>query len=121
MESQISKIDEDQRLVFGFASCAVIEDRQGDVIQPAVLEKAAYRFVTDARAANVMHAGPIVGECVESMFITEDKAELLGTSAEHVGKWWTGYHIPDDAAWENVKSGKTRAFSIEGKAVREAI
>ena len=117
----ITKIDEDQRLVFGFASVATIEDLQGDVIQPAVLEKAAYGFVANARAANHMHTGPIVGECIESLFITDEKAELLGISAEHVGKWWTGYHIPDDAAWENVKSGKTRAFSIEGTGKRVTV
>lgn len=114
----IAKVDEEQRLVFGFASAASIVDLQGDVIQPDVLEKAAYTFVKNARAANVMHEGPVIGVCVESMFITQAKADLMGIAAEHVGKWWTGYHIPDDDAWENVKSGRTRAFSIEGRGKR---
>lgn len=116
--SDIAKIDEEKRQVFGFASVSVIEDRQGDTIRPDVLEKAAYDFVRTARAANVMHAGPVIGECIESLFITAEKAELLGIPQEHVGKWWTGYQIDDDQAWENVKNGTTRAFSIEGRGKR---
>lgn len=116
--TDVAKIDEEARTVFGFASVATIEDKQGDVIAPNTLEPAVYEYVKTARAANVMHEGPVVGECIESLFITAEKAELLGIPAEHVGKWWTGYHIPDDQAWENVKNGTTRAFSIEGRGKR---
>ena len=119
--AEIFKIDDEKRQVFGFASVAVIEDRQGDVIRPDVLEQAAYDFVKHARAANVMHAGPVVGECIESLFVTDDKAALLGIPVEHVGKWFVGFHIPDDEAWENVKNGKTRAFSIEGRGKRVTV
>ena len=76
--TDVAKIDEEARTVFGFASVATIEDKQGDVIAPNTLEPAVYEYVKTARAANVMHEGPVVGECIESLFITAEKAALLG-------------------------------------------
>jgi hypothetical protein len=35
--------------------------------------------------------------------------------------WWVGFKITDDNAWERVKNGTYRMFSIEGRASREPI
>ena len=35
--------------------------------------------------------------------------------------WWIGFYIEDDDAWQRVKNGTYKMFSIEGKAQREEI
>ena len=128
MEVGISKVDDDRRLVFGWASVSVtkdgtqVVDREGDMIDPRDLEDAAYSFVLDFGEANVNHQGPVVGQLVESFVSTPDKLEALGLDADAlpVG-WWAGWYIEDDAAWQGVKDGRFKAFSIEGVATAEAV
>ena len=31
--------------------------------------------------------------------------------------WWVGFRVDDDAAWEGVKKGEYKMFSIQGVAV----
>jgi hypothetical protein len=75
----VSKMDPDQRLVFGWASVSqvgdkVIIDKQGDIIPIAELEKAAYRFVLDSRQQGDMHSEIGVGRVVQSMMFTPEMA-----------------------------------------------
>ena len=128
MDTSIAKIDEEQRIVFGWASVAkradgtTIEDSQGDVIESADLEKAAYDFVLDFREANAMHSGPVTGRLVESFVSTPEKLEKMGIPAGVLPTgWWSGYKIEDDDAWAGVKSGRYKMFSIEGVGTRTAI
>src|SRR5262245_16159601 len=68
---QIAKVDEERRLVFGWASVAVrkdgstVVDSQGDMIDPEELEAAAYAFVLKLGDANDMHEAEPVGRTVE--------------------------------------------------------
>ncbi|UCC71363.1 MAG: hypothetical protein JSV86_13325, partial [Gemmatimonadota bacterium] len=120
----VAKVDEDQRLVFGWAS--IIEnddgtplvDLQGDIITPDALEKAAYRFVLDSRKAGEMHQRTDgIGRLVESFVLTPEKAAALGIDKR--SGWWVGFKIDDDSTWAEVKKGSFRMFSIGGKAIRE--
>jgi len=120
----IAKVDEDQRLVFGWASVvetedgSPLEDLQGDVIAPDELESAAYRFVLDSRKAGEMHERTEgIGRLVESFVLTAEKADALGISKR--SGWWVGFKIDDDETWAKVKKGDFRMFSIGGKARRE--
>jgi len=120
----IAKVDEDQRLVFGWASVvetedgSPLEDLQGDVIAPDELESAAYRFVLDSRKAGEMHERTEgIGRLVESFVLTPEKADALGISKR--SGWWVGFKIDDDETWAKVKKGDFRMFSIGGKARRE--
>lgn len=123
---KIAATDEDRRLVFGWASVAVdkagnvVEDSQGDVLDPGDLETAAYQFVSDFGDANAMHAGPDVDRVVESIYVDPAKLAKMGldpSGAPHSG-WWVGFRVDDQAAWDGVKSGKYGAFSIEGAGQR---
>lgn len=121
---EVAKVDEDQRLVFGWASVienddgTPLEDLQGDVIAMDELEKAAYRFVLDSRKAGEMHERTEgIGRLVESFVVTPEKADALGL-AKRSG-WWVGFKVDDDSTWAKVKKGDFRMFSIGGKAVRE--
>lgn len=125
MDATIAKIDEDRRLVFGWASVSIekdgtqLVDHEGDIIDPRDLEDAAYAFVLEFGEANLNHQGPTVGHLVESFVSTPDKLAALGLPADSlpVG-WWAGWYVEDDDVWAGVKDGKYQAFSIEGQAQR---
>ncbi len=132
----VAKIDPDQRLVFGWASIVErdgepVVDKQGDIIEPEEMEKAAYNFVLDARMAGDHHERVGVGRLVESVFFDTAKTEAMENSLtdrhidnqivlEAVG-WWVGFHIDDDQVWKDIKSGKSVAFSIGGRATVEEL
>ena len=126
----IFKTDSDKRLVFGWASISItvngeqLEDRQQDIIDPEDLEEAAYEYVLNFRDTGEEH-NPTMrkkGKLVESCVLTAEKQRAMGIpeGAVPVG-WWIGFKIEDDAAWERVKNGQYRMFSIEGKANREPV
>lgn len=125
---RIQKVDEDKRLVFGWASVSVtvdgtlVEDLQEDMIEPDVLEAAAYKFAELYRDGGEMHERTGVGVMVESVVLTAEKQAAMGIPAETlpVG-WWIGFRITDDDVWEKVKSGEYNMFSIGGTAIREAV
>ena len=126
----ITKADEDKRLVFGWASISItvdgvqLEDRQKDMIDPEDLEEAAYEYVLNFRDTGEEHISTMrkKGKLVESCVFTAEKQKAMGIpeGTLPVG-WWIGFKIEDDAAWEKVKNGTYRMFSIEGRANREPV
>lgn len=126
----IFKTSDDKRLVFGWASVSItiegeqLEDRQQDMIDPEDLEEAAYEYVLNFRDTGEEHISTMrkKGKLVESCVFTEEKQKAMGIppGVLPVG-WWIGFKIEDDAAWEKVKSGVYKMFSIEGVAQREPI
>lgn len=124
---QIAKTDEAERLVFGFANVSIakdgeeIVDLQGDIIEPADLERAAYGFVLHFRETGEMHKGSAVGQLVESMVFTPDKLAALGIAKDAVPcRWWVGFKLAPEA-FEKVKDGTYQMFSIQGRAEREEV
>jgi cation transport regulator ChaB len=132
----IVKTDEEQRLVFGFFSInrvgeSLVEDLQGDLIETAVLEKAAYAFVLDARVAGETHVRKGVGRLVESVMLTYEKQEAIRKCLEAQGiqaefslgceGWFGGFRVDDDGVWAAIKAGDYPAFSIGGSGTREPI
>ena len=123
----ITKMDEDKRLVFGWASVSIradgqqLEDLQEDMIDPEDLEESAYEFVLNFRDTGELHNPNLrkKGKLVESCVFTEEKQRAMGLPEGilPVG-WWIGFKIEDDAAWEKVKNGTYKMFSVEGKAQR---
>lgn len=124
----ISKVNEDQRLVFGWASVSVskdgtqLEDLQGDVIDPADLENAAYDFMLYSRGVDEMHRGRVKGQMVESLVVTPDKLAAMGLEAKNAPRaaWWVGFKLDPDA-FAKVKSGDYKMFSIECSATPEQV
>lgn len=123
----IYKTSDDKRLVFGWASIAItvdgeqLEDRQKDIIEPDDLEEAAYEYVLNFRDTGEEHVSTMrkKGKLVESCVFTEEKQAAIGIPPGTIPVgWWIGFKIEDDAAWERVKDGTYRMFSIEGKAER---
>ena len=126
----VFKTDDDKRLVFGWASISVtvdgeqLEDRQHDLIDPEDLEEAAYEYVLNFRDTGEEHISTMrkKGKLVESCVLTAEKQKAMGIpeGTLPIG-WWIGFKIEDDAAWERVKNGTYKMFSIEGKANREPV
>ena len=123
----IAKMDDDKRLVFGWASISFtadgvqLEDLQHDIINPEDLEEAVYEYVLNFRDTGEEHRPHLrkKGKLVESCVFTAEKQRAMGLPEGilPVG-WWIGFKIEDDEAWEKVKNGTYRMFSIEGRAQR---
>lgn len=123
----IMKTDDDKRLVFGWASVSIkvdgnqLKDLQEDMIDPEDLEEAVYEYVLNFRDTGEEHISTMrkKGKLVESCVFTAEKQKAMGLPEGilPIG-WWIGFKIEDDAAWERVKDGTYKMFSIEGKANR---
>ena len=126
----ITKADEDKRLVFGWALVSAdkegneLIDRQGDMVEPDDLEEGAYEYVLNFRDAGEEHIGTLrkKARMVESCVFTPEKMKAIGIPEGTIPVgWWIGFYVDDDRTWELIKSGHYKMFSIEGKAVREPI
>jgi len=125
IQGQILKADNEQRMVWGWASVITengipVVDTQGDVIKADTLMKAATEFMLSTRVTKEMHSGGKVGEFVHSLPLTKALGEALGITSDKEG-WIVACKVYDDAVWEKVKSGELKAFSIGGRAKREKI
>lgn len=99
----ITKIDEEQRMVFGYASTEAL-DAQGEVVERAAIEAALPDYM---RFANIreMHTMSAVG--VAKSADMDDKGLFLGAK------------IVDDSAWVKVMEGVYKGFSIGGRALEK--
>ena len=124
IEGQILKADEEQRLVYGWASVVTekgepVIDRQGDIIEPDTLVKAVNNFMEHIRVGKEMHKGDQIGAVIHSMPITKEIGESLGIQSDREG-WVVAFKVYDDDVWARVKSGELAAFSIGGRATKES-
>lgn len=130
--AEISKLDEDKRQVFGWASLSKVDgqpvtDRQGDYIPIEESEEAAYRYMLNSRKGGDMHAritkadaGPRhTADVIESIVFTPEKIEALGLEPDAVPLgWWLGMQVHDEQQWDDIKTGKRTGFSVHGTGVR---
>jgi len=123
----ITKVDDDKRLVFGWASIIkdvegrVLLDRQDDYIDDEEeLEKAAYTYVLHSRDGGEMHVRKGVSTMVESVVLSKEKQAALGIpeGVVPVG-WWIGFKVNDDRVWDQVKKGDYMGFSVHGTGQRQ--
>jgi hypothetical protein len=124
-ESNIVKIDDEQHIVYAWASMATVNgvphvDQQGDTITDAELEKAANHFVLNVRDAGEMHDRVGVGKLVASIVFTPEIQKHLGIDLGKTG-WFTGWKITDDNVWKKIKSGEYGSMSIHGTGMRKAL
>ena len=123
----IYKTDDDKRLVFGWANVAIrvdgeqIQDLQDDLIEPDNLEEVAYDYVLRFRAGGEVHNPDLRNKArlVESCVFTKEKMAAMGLPEGILPEaWWIGFYVDDDDAWEKIKSGEYKMFSIEGTGQR---
>lgn len=115
---KILKLDEEQRIVYGWASVTTqggnpVVDKQGDIIPTESLVDAVNDFMKGDRIGKVMHEGEATGSILHSLPITDEIAKALDIETDKQG-WLIGYYVEDQKTWEAVKSGDYPAFSIGG-------
>ncbi len=126
---RITKIDDEQMAVFGWASVThingeVVIDKQGDIIESDELEKAVYDYVRHCREQGDMHERRDVGRLIESTVYTAEKAEKCGitafdpTTGEQIFGWYVGFKVSAPDVWKRIRSGALPEFSIGGRAIR---
>lgn len=99
--AEISKFDEEQRLVYGYASTEAL-DCQGERVSKAALQEALPDYLKFSNIRE-MHQSSAVGVAEEAKL--DDKGLYL------VAK------VVDDVAWKKVKEGVYKGFSIGGKCI----
>ena len=122
---QILKADDEQRMVYGWASVVTekgepVIDRQGDMIAPDTLVRAVNKFMEHVRVGKEMHKGDQIGAVIHSMPITKEIGESLGIQSDREG-WIVAFKVYNDDVWAKVKSGELAAFSIGGRAMKEEL
>lgn len=97
--ADITKVDAEQRLVFGYASTEAL-DSQGEVVRRDAVEAALPDYM---RFANIreMHQPSAVG--VAEQATMDDRGLYLAA------------RVVDEGAWEKVKAGVYKGFSIGGR------
>lgn len=122
---KIMKSDDEKMLAFGWANVSMrvdgelIEDWQGDIIEPEELENAAYEYVRLYGDGGEMHERGGVAVLIESVVFTEEKMQAMGIPAGTLPiGWWIGFKVTDEDVWQKVKDGTYPMFSIEGEAKR---
>lgn len=123
VEGQVLKVDNEERLVYGWASVIsengkTLVDRQGDVISAPTLTKAVNKFMQHVRVGKEMHSGNQIGVVVNSWVFTKELNKAIGVQSGREG-WVVAFKVFDDDVWEKVKSGELSAFSIGGRARKE--
>lgn len=132
--SEITKIDQEKRIVFGWAYQThdpfgeVVIDKSGEFVDDIEeLEKAAYHFVLESRTGGADHkrdGDRVVAKStlVESVVFTPEKRAEMGIPEGLVPNgWWTGWKIHDDETWQRVKKGELTSFSVHGKGTKKAV
>lgn len=134
---QISKVDEEKRQVFGWASLSSIDgepvvDRQLDWVPIEETEKSAYAYMLDSRKGGDMHKRvkkdwrldePLhTADIIESFVVTPEKLVAMGLDENALPHgWWVGFKVHDDEQWEKVKKGERTGFSIHGAGRRKEL
>lgn len=96
-----SKKDDEQRMVYGYATTEAI-DSQGEIVAKTAIEEALPDYMKFGNIRE-MHQQSAVGKAHEANI--DDKGLFLGVK------------VVDDSAWTKVKEGVYNGFSIGGKIV----
>ena len=98
--ADISKVDDEQRLVYGYASTEA-RDNQNEIVTRKAMENALPDFMKFGNIRE-MHKAWAVGVAKDAQM--DDKGIIITA------------HVVDDAAWEKVRAGVYKGFSIGGRA-----
>ena len=104
----ITKIDEEKRMVYGFASTPDL-DSDGEIISLDALKNALPEYM-EFPTLREMHQAKAIG--------TTKHAEILDDSKKGKGLFIGGKIVADDA-WKLVKEGVLKAFSIGGNVIEK--
>lgn len=124
----IAKMDDDQRLIVGWAAVVTkadgtpVVDLQGDLTPISEIEKAAHKALRfgGRGKSGVQHEATGIGDIVESFVVSKSRREALGFGPGPEG-WVVAMKIHDDDVWKRIKSGELSELSFKGTARRTPI
>lgn len=102
--AEICKVDDEKRMVYGYASTEAL-DSQGEIVTKDAMAAALDDYMKFANIRE-MHQPSAVG--VAKSAEMDDKGCFISA------------HVVDDSAWAKVKAGVYKGFSIGGKAIAKA-
>ena len=119
IDVEVSKVDSDLGIVFGFAIVCKKDgkdyfDTQGDHIPEDAMLEATAEFMAGKRVAKDMHAGAKVGQVVYGFPLTLEIADSLGVDTPRTG-FVVGMKPEDESMLTKFKTGEYTGFSIGGK------
>jgi hypothetical protein len=122
---QVTKMDDEKRIVYGFASVISkngepIVDRQGDIISAEELEKAASDFMLNSRVGKTLHSGEPTTTIIHSFPMTNEIKKAYQIESPYEA-WLIAVKVHDDETWAMVKRGELKDFSIGGSATRREV
>lgn len=134
---RVVKLNPERQQVFGWAYVThdptgeIVVDRSGEFVEDvAVLEKAAYDFVTSSRRGGADHSRHadrdeviVKSTMIESIVFTPDKIKEMGIPSGTIpqGAWWVGFQIHDADIWKSYREGRRTSFSIHGRGVKAKV
>jgi phage head maturation protease/regulator of replication initiation timing len=101
--AEICKVDDEQRMVYGYASTEAL-DVQGEIVTKQAMAAALQDYMQFANIRE-MHQPSAVG--VAKSVEMDDKGTFISA------------HVVDDNAWSKVKAGVYKGFSIGGKTIEK--
>lgn len=104
MYANIQKFDEENRMVYGYASTEVM-DCQGDIIPTSTMQKAFPEYMKWGNIREMHSSEKAAGTVKEYSF------DETGT--------FIGVEVVDDAAWKKVVKGVYKGFSIGGAILKK--
>ncbi|WP_439108591.1 XkdF-like putative serine protease domain-containing protein [Bacillus thuringiensis] len=110
----ITKADDAQKLVYGVVYEPGTEDLHKDFMTESEIEKAAHKFMKDARNIDTQHDfAPGAGEVVQS-YIAPAEFEINGEVIQK-GSWVIVTKATDEV-WEKIQNGEITGYSMAGTA-----
>lgn len=120
-ELSIARTDALRRIVYGVVYAPDEVDTDGDTVEAAEIEKAAYDFMREGRTGQIDsdHDGvPGKGFVAESWIVRAGDPLFI---AETPGAWAVGIKVTDADTWQRLEKGELRGISMAGLARPEAI
>ena len=125
----ISKMDDEQQIVFGWGlvnkiNGELFEDSQGDLVEDYELEKAVYDFMLVPKHDEMHKRIVPTSKVVESFVVTDEKlSKMFPGESIPQGKrgWWIGIKIYDKEIYKKHQTGEYSGFSITGSAQRREV
>jgi cation transport regulator ChaB len=122
---KIIKMDDEQRVVWGWASVATedgkaVFDVHGDHIPMSELTKASIDFMENVRVGKSLHQGEQTSSVIGCLPLSQELAKALGIETTREGLIM-GFRVHDDATWGLIKSGELPALSIGGRGRKYAV
>ena len=114
-----SKLDDEQRLVYGVVLVPDVEDLQGDICSKEDIQEAAHDYLVNSRLVKAQHKSPTDADVVECYIAPVDIP--IGKGIAPAGSWIMVTKIKSGAMWDAIKKGDITGYSIGGRGTREEI